>query len=1361
LLRFTFLIALCFLQFYPGESHAGEFNAKNKPRTTQQVAGSPRAALLNINNMTMWAGDDGTLERRPDQSAGVQFPRGTTTSIYAGGLLWGGVVTDGSTPSIRVGGQAYVKGTKPGAIVRPGVPESPANTDVRIYRIRRDWATADLKKDASEYYGIPEIDVTQDLIDELRRQYQADWLEWPWQKGAPYYERNGIPGYQPSAGTKYDPTADEPGLGGADQVIWFVANDLDGTATHALYGSLPIGIEQQVTCWAYNSRPDLQNVIFQRHRLIYKGTATTRPTATISPMYIAKWVDSDIGEFSDDLVGSDPSRDLGYAFNGHTNDIEYDKSNLVPPAMGYDLLQGPRVPQSGATAHWDLKSIPGYANLRMSSFTYFTGDSRTYDLNFGNYLGTQTWYNLLRGYKAVPLNPPQCSIDPTTNQCTTFELSGDPQSFRGWVDGRVDTLGDRRFAIITGPFSMALGDTQEVVYSLMGAIGANNRQSVGELLTVDNHAQDTYNLNFELADSLPSPPLRIVELDKAFILDWESDTSGIRRVETYNSKGFKFETYNIYQFASPTATLSQATPFPPYDVSLPRSMNVDNDLIRKHVLVNGQKYYYAVSAQYYNPDPLIATPRIESPLRILTATPHSPNPGVVYPYGIGELATNSANLKHVVGYNDATVNTTYYDPSRIDDHTYKLRFHRSPNPYIDIDEKSTWDFIDLSEFNRAWAVGGDAASGGAILIRSQNGGSGWDSDIRPGTGGLRALSFADVQSGYGVGESGLILKTTNGGESWASEASGTTMTLFGAHMLDYKFASAVGANGAAVTTTNSGATWRVSSVPATDTLRSVSFYDAYRGFAVGNAGTIVHTENGGVSWVRDASGTTQPLYGVSYSDIKVAYAAGGGGTILRSVKQTGAWDQLTSPTTANLRGVSFLDGRTGTVVGEGGIILRTTDRGEHWTFQNSGTTNDLLSVAFSDSLNGISCGNGGTMLQTNDAGATWVPVAGGTVTNLASVTASKELHLLDSLRVDTPPHRVVTRGMHVEVRQPLYGMKGVFESESGGTRVHNDVFNQADPSGKFLVVGKGASDLDTIRGGNASDADVEVRFHGDSSWAVFRRANPPTSIWVRVPYTVWSVGLSGKDSFAVQMYSVITEQGGDSIWRPATILDHPYNGQSVKYFYPLTVINDTLTSGTTVYGRYYDDIPYRSESNITKAYLVVSSQDQTGAAVGIWKAYIGDLDNDAIAAPRGTTIRFERHKYIINRDEIVYTSTGGQTDNLAAEQDEVAKINVFPNPYYGMNRVEVDRSQRFVTFNHLPPLATIRIFNLAGTMVRTIRKDDDTQFINWDLNNERALPVASGVYLAYIELRDRQGRDLGTKTLKLMIVPEVAQHASQ
>ena len=503
-------------------------------------------------------------------------------------------------------------------------------------------------------------------------------------------------------------------------------------------------------------------------------------------------------------------------------------------------------------------------------------------------------------------------------------------------------------------------------------------------------------------------------------------------------------------------------------------------------------------------------------------------------------------------------------------------------------------------------------------------------------------------------------------------------------MLDYKFTAAVGANGAVLTSTNGGATWRTNTIPATvtDTLWSTSFYDSFRGFAAGNQGTVIHTTDGGLSWGRDAIGTTEPLFGVSYVDINFAFAVGGKGTIRRSRGLSGNWEALTSPTTANLRAVHFIDGHTGTVVGDGGVILKTTDRGNTWELQNSGTTNDLFGVAFTDSLNGVVCGASGTLLQTTDAGATWVIAQGGTVSELRSVAASKELHLLDSVRVDTAPHRVITRAMHVDVRQPLYGMKGVFEVKHAGAPVRHDVFNQADPGEKYLVAGKGASDLDTIRGGNASDVDIEVRFNGDSSWAVFRRTNAPTSIWVRVPYTVWSVGITGKDSFAVQMYSVVTEQGGDSIWRPAMLLNHPWDGQSVKYFYPITIINDTLVSDTTVYGRYYDTIPRMKISNITKAYLFVSSQDQAGRPVGIWKAYIGDIDNDAVAAPNGTTIRFERYKYILNKDEILYFPKGVQTDNprRAGGSCEGQRLS---KPYYGTNRAEVDRLQRFVTFNHL------------------------------------------------------------------------------
>jgi len=99
---------------------------------------------------------------------------------------------------------------------------------------------------------------------------------------------------------------------------------------------------------------------------------------------------------------------------------------------------------------------------------------------------------------------------------------------------------------------------------------------------------------------------------------------------------------------------------------------------------------------------------------------------------------------------------------------------------------------------------------------------------------------------------------------------------------------------------------------------------------------------------------------------------------------------------------------------------------------------------------------------------------------------------------------------------------------------------------------------------------------------------------------------------------------------------------------------------------------------------------------------------------------------------------------------KVNKINVFPNPYYGVNSEELNKYNRFVTINHLPQRATIRVFNLAGVLVQTITKDDPSQFTRWNLNNQSNLPVASGLYIAYIDMPD-----LGaTKILKIAIIQE-------
>ncbi len=48
-----------------------------------------------------------------------------------------------------------------------------------------------------------------------------------------------------------------------------------------------------------------------------------------------------------------------------------------------------------------------------------------------------------------------------------------------------------------------------------------------------------------------------------------------------------------------------------------------------------------------------------------------------------------------------------------------------------------------------------------------------------------------------------------------------------------------------------------------------------------------------------------------------------------------------------------------------------------------------------------------------------------------------------------------------------------------------------------------------------------------------------------------------------------------------------------------------------------------------------------------------------------------------------------------------------------------------------------------------MNKLDASQFLRWDLRNERGLTVASGIYIAHIDMSD-----LGAKVLKLAIIQE-------
>lgn len=115
--------------------------------------------------------------------------------------------------------------------------------------------------------------------------------------------------------------------------------------------------------------------------------------------------------------------------------------------------------------------------------------------------------------------------------------------------------------------------------------------------------------------------------------------------------------------------------------------------------------------------------------------------------------------------------------------------------------------------------------------------------------------------------------------------------------------------------------------------------------------------------------------------------------------------------------------------------------------------------------------------------------------------------------------------------------------------------------------------------------------------------------------------------------------------------------------------------------------------------------------------------------------------------DVTANTIGNQS--LASSRNDIDKVNVFPNPYYGGQRLETDPVNRFVYFSHLPSVCNIYIYTLNGVLIRRIQRsnsDPKNSLERWDLRNQDDIPVASGMYIILV---DAPG--IGTKVLKLAV----------
>ncbi len=98
----------------------------------------------------------------------------------------------------------------------------------------------------------------------------------------------------------------------------------------------------------------------------------------------------------------------------------------------------------------------------------------------------------------------------------------------------------------------------------------------------------------------------------------------------------------------------------------------------------------------------------------------------------------------------------------------------------------------------------------------------------------------------------------------------------------------------------------------------------------------------------------------------------------------------------------------------------------------------------------------------------------------------------------------------------------------------------------------------------------------------------------------------------------------------------------------------------------------------------------------------------------------------------------------AAAKVNLENIRAVPDPYIGRAGIDEWEPSRFeskLQFVNLPDVCTIRIYTIAGDLVRTLHHSDGTGAEDWDMLSVDGLEIASGVYLFHVE--SKYGNHIG------------------
>src|SRR3990172_1107964 len=262
----------------------------------------------------------------------------------------------------------------------------------------------------------------------------------------------------------------------------------------------------------------------------------------------------------------------------------------------------------------------------------------------------------------------------------------------------------------------------------------------------------------------------------------------------------------------------------------------------------------------------------------------------------------------------------------------------------------------------------DEFTGFAGQFKSTNGGFNW-TEVLP-DGGYDKI-FLNSSTGFSI-SSISVYKTTNTGVNWTEYSTGTNRVFFGGSFANLNTGWIVGEFAEIRKSTNGGVNWvfQPNGVSTNYSFHGVQFVDENTGFVCGFeqsdfASVILKTTNGGISWTRQDFGSNSTLSGVYFLNSATGYVTGR--DIRKSTDGGATWQVKPPPAPGAYGPVQFTSQLTGYAISSSKLI-KTINGGDTWFLQDLLNPYIYEDMYFINNLTGFIAGLDGKIMKTTDGG---------------------------------------------------------------------------------------------------------------------------------------------------------------------------------------------------------------------------------------------------------------------------------------------------------------------------------------------------------------------------------------------------------